>query len=171
MRYLVIGTYVGLATVGIFMYWYMYYSWAGDGHTLVSFNQLRNWSECNDWSPKFQVANFGIYDFTSNPCDYFVWGKQKACTLSLTTLVVIEMFNAMNALGEDASLFKIGIISNPFLLLAIFGSVVLHFVILYIPFFANIFGTVPLTVNDWILVIIASFPVCIIEEVLKWISR
>lgn len=34
---MVIGTYVGLSTVGIFVYWYTRYNWALDGHQLVSF--------------------------------------------------------------------------------------------------------------------------------------
>jgi len=36
IRYLIIGLYVGFATVGIFIYWYCFYDWAGDGHTLVT---------------------------------------------------------------------------------------------------------------------------------------
>lgn len=47
-RYFIIGFYVGLATVGIFVYWFCF-DQTGD-HTLVSFNQLRNWSECPDWT-------------------------------------------------------------------------------------------------------------------------
>lgn len=35
IRYFVIGTYVGLATVGIFIYWYIF-AVTGDGHTLVT---------------------------------------------------------------------------------------------------------------------------------------
>lgn len=35
-RYMVIGIYVGLATVGIFVYWYTFAE-TGDGHTLVTF--------------------------------------------------------------------------------------------------------------------------------------
>lgn len=31
-RYMVIGTYVGISTVGIFIYWYTQYNWANDGH-------------------------------------------------------------------------------------------------------------------------------------------
>ena len=35
IRYTVIGVYVGLATVGIFIYWYLFAE-SGDGHTLIS---------------------------------------------------------------------------------------------------------------------------------------
>ena len=34
------------------------------------------------------------------PCGYFREGKAKASTLSLSVLVAIEMFNALNALSE-----------------------------------------------------------------------
>ena len=34
------------------------------------------------------------------PCEYFTAGKAKASTLSLSVLVAIEMFNALNALSE-----------------------------------------------------------------------
>ena len=45
------------------------------------------------------TAGSETYTF-SNPCDYFTYGKAKASTLSLSVLVAIEMFNAMNALSE-----------------------------------------------------------------------
>jgi len=172
-RYLVIGTYVGFATVGVFIYWYCYYDWAGDGHTLVKFGELANWSECVSASyAGTKIANFGEYtNFVSDPCSYYTVGKQKASTLSLSVLVIIEMFNALNALSEDSSLLTIGLFCNPLLWVAIALSVILHCVIIYIPFFANIFGTAPLSKNDWILVLLFSFPVCLIDEVLKFISR
>lgn len=55
------------------------------------------------------------------------------------------MFNAINALSEDGSILKIGLFANPYLLIAIAGSVVLHCMICYVPLFENIFNTVPLT--------------------------
>lgn len=36
-RYMLIGLYVGIATVGIFIYWFVYYQGL-DGHTLVTFD-------------------------------------------------------------------------------------------------------------------------------------
>jgi Ca2+-transporting ATPase len=170
VRYMLVGTYVGLATVLIFIYWYTGYDWSGDGHSLVTFSQLANWSECTNDS--LVVTNFGKYtSFKENPCSYFTVGKQKASTLSLTVLVVIEMFNALNALSEDSSILTIGLFANPWLLVAIFMSMSLHCVILYIPFFAQIFGTAPLNQNDWLLVLMFSFPVCILEETIKFVNR
>ena len=97
-RYMVIGIYVGLATVGIFVYWYTMAE-TGDGHTLVTFSQLSDWSNCPTWKD-FKVNNFieGM-DLQENPCNYFVDGKVKASTLSLSVLVVIEMLNAFNAIS------------------------------------------------------------------------
>eukprot|EP00967_Tisochrysis_lutea_P037147 scaffold44703_cov18-Tisochrysis_lutea.AAC.2 len=57
-------------------------------------------------------------------------GKTKAMTLSLSVLVAIEMFNALNALSEDYSLLQMPPWSNPYLLVAIALSFSLHFVIL-----------------------------------------
>jgi len=48
IRFSVIGTYVGLATTGIFIYWYLF-AITGDGHTLVTWNQLSKWGECPSW--------------------------------------------------------------------------------------------------------------------------
>lgn len=83
-------------------------------------------------------------DLTQNPCNYFTVGKTKASTLSLTVLVMIEMLNALNAISEDNSLLRISPLVNPYLLVAIAGSIGLHIMILYLPTFAKIFGIAPL---------------------------
>lgn len=81
------------------------------------------------------------------------------------------MLNALNALSEDSSILSMGLFCNPWLLLAITFSILFHCLILYIPVFSKIFGTVPLSYNDWILVFMFSFPVIILDEILKAISR
>lgn len=84
---------------------------------------------------------------------------------------MIEMFNAVNALSDEASLLEIGFFANPLLLAAISLSVALHGVIIYIPFFHNIFATIDLTMNDWLLVLIFSAPVVLLDELLKVVAR
>ncbi|XP_065860112.1 calcium-transporting ATPase, endoplasmic reticulum-type isoform X1 [Euphorbia lathyris] len=178
-RYMVIGSYVGIATVGIFVLWYTQASVLGinlvsDGHTLVEFSQLRNWGECYKWS-NFSATPYGVgggrmIAFT-NPCDYFSVGTVKARTLSLSVLVAIEMFNSLNALSEDNSLVTMPPWTNPWLLLAMTISFGLHCLILYVPFLADLFGIVPLSLNEWLLVILVSAPVIIIDEILKCFGR
>merc|ERR1712112_542285 len=48
-RYMVIGLYVGFATVGIFVYWYAF-DVNPDGHTLVAWTDLMQWGKCSSWS-------------------------------------------------------------------------------------------------------------------------
>jgi len=81
------------------------------------------------------------------------------------------MLNALNAISEDGSLLQMPPWVNPWLLLAMLVSFGLHFVILYVPVLASVFSIVPLTVNDWMLVLAFSFPVVIIDELLKAVGR
>jgi Ca2+-transporting ATPase len=166
-RYMVIGMYVGIATVGIMVYWYTAYN---DGHPLVTFHQLSNWSECPGWKD-FTLPDFDGLDLSKNPCLFFIEGKAKPSTLSLSVLVTIEMLNALNALSEDSSLLQMPPWANPWLLLAIAGSFSLHCVILYIPVIGQLFGVVPLDCEDWCLVLLFSFPVILIDEALKAVGR
>ena len=58
-RWLLIGTYVGFATVGAFVAWYMYTNFLGidlsqDGHSTVTWYQLTHWNQCSHWKG-FQV--------------------------------------------------------------------------------------------------------------------
>ena len=168
IRYWIVGIYVGIATTGIFIYYYTSYNWSPDQQPLISLAQLIGWQDC----PKF-IANSEM-SFNSgheNPCDYFTTGKKKASTLSLTVLVVIEMLNTLNALSENRSLFEVGIFSNLWLHAAIFTSIGIHCIMIYVPFMSNIFATVPLNFADWTLVLLFSMPVIFIEEILKFLSR
>ncbi|KDP28449.1 hypothetical protein JCGZ_14220 [Jatropha curcas] len=178
-RYLVIGSYVGIATVGIFILWYTRASFLGinlvsDGHTLIELSQLRNWGDCSKWSnftaTPYSVGGGQMITFL-DPCDYFSIGKVKAMSLSLSVLVAIEMFNSLNALSEDNSLVIMPPWRNPWLLVAMSVSFGLHFLILYLPFLANVFGIVPLSLNEWFLVILFSAPVILIDEILKYVGR
>lgn len=51
---MLVGTYVGCATVGAFVAWYMFESFLGidlsqDGHSTVTWYQLTHWNQCPTW--------------------------------------------------------------------------------------------------------------------------
>jgi Ca2+-transporting ATPase len=104
-----------------------------------------------------RLKDFDKLGLDKNPCTYFTAGKARASTLSLSVLVIIEMFNAFNALSENQSILKTGPFVNPYLILAVFTSVALHCLILYVPYFNFLFGTAPLSagvsshsLQDWV---------------------
>ncbi|KAL1917215.1 uncharacterized protein VTP21DRAFT_4871 [Calcarisporiella thermophila] len=154
-RYMVVGVYVGCATVFGYAWWFMYYS----GGPQISFYQLTHFHKCSQLFPEIG-------------CDMFSSiMSQRATTVSLSILVVIEMFNAMNSLSENESLLTLPLWNNLYLVFAIILSMLLHFVILYVPFFSTLFAITPLNWEEWQAVLLISFPVILIDEGLKWVSR
>jgi len=85
--------------------------------------------------------------------------SKSASTVSLSILVVIEMFNAVNALSSSESLLTFPLWNNMMLVAAIILSMVLHFAILYIPFLQGLFSILPLDLTEWKAVVAISAPV------------
>ncbi|CAG8755355.1 6195_t:CDS:2, partial [Acaulospora morrowiae] len=154
-RYMIVGIYVGAATVFAYAWWFLFYS---EGPQ-ISFYQLSNFHRCNELFPEIGCEMF------SN-----IMAK-RATTMSLSVLVTIEMLNATNSLSENESLLTLPIWKNIYLVLSIILSMALHFSILYIPFFTKLFAIVPLNWAEWQAVLFISIPVIIIDEVLKLFSR
>ncbi|GFE54859.1 sarco endoplasmic reticulum Ca2+ ATPase [Babesia ovis] len=168
LRYIIIGVYVGISTVGIFVWWYVYGISPNDHNTKVTLQQLMHFNKCPLWS-NFKVNRLDT--MTKDMCSYFTLGKAKPATLSLTVLVMIEMFNAFNAVSEESSLLTIPPWLNTHLMFATLLSVGIHCIILYTPFLANVFGVVPLDAYDWMAILLWSSPVIIIDEIIKAIGR
>lgn len=173
IRYFSIGIYIGLATVGVFVYWYCFYTWAPDQHTLVQLSQLVSWTECPTWSTtEFAPVNFAGVDFGKvDRCSYFTTGKSMASTMSLTVIILVEMFNCWNAVSEKNSLFRTGLTSNRYLLPVTLGCIAFYALLLYLPGIRYIFTLEPLAWQDWGVAIAFSFPVILLEEGLKYLSQ
>ena len=160
-RYCLTGLYVGLATVGVFV-----------GHYLdqgITLSQLSTWSKCAvAWEPNggtevCEVLFHGI-------------GRQTPQTLSLTTLVVMEMLKALSAVSVDSSLLRVSPLENPWLLLGVALPSLLHVFVMYssrlgIPALAESFGMSPLSLSEWSTVWSWALPILLVEEVLKAIGR
>jgi len=84
---------------------------------------------------------------------------KSASTVSLSILVVIEMFNAMNALSSSESLLTQPLWKNMMLVYAICLSMALHFALLYTPVLQGLFSIVPLNWLEWKAVLYISLPI------------
>ncbi|KAI1088544.1 calcium-transporting ATPase sarcoplasmic/endoplasmic reticulum type [Rostrohypoxylon terebratum] len=154
-RYLVIGTYVGIATVAGYAWWFMY----NPEGPQITFYQLSHFHRCSS-------------EFSGIGCEMFSNDMSKAAsTISLSILVVIEMLNAMNALSSSESLLTLPLWENMMLVYAIGLSMALHFALLYTPFLQGLFSILPLNWMEWKAVLLISAPVILIDEILKAFER
>lgn len=156
-RYMVIGVYVGAATVFGYAWHFMYNSFGPQ----ITFYQLSHFHRCSR-----------EYADIAGTCEIFSNNVAKtASTISLSILVVIEMLNAMNALSSSESLLTMPLWRNMKLVAAIALSMALHFALLYIPVLQGLFGIVPLDMHQWKAVVYISLPVILIDEALKLVER
>lgn len=81
------------------------------------------------------------------------------------------MKHTICSLSENQSLLVMPPWKNVWLMSSIALSLSLHFVILYVEILATIFQITPLTLVEWFAVLKISFPVILLDEVLKFIAR
>ncbi|PIN78767.1 ATPase, partial [Candidatus Woesearchaeota archaeon CG10_big_fil_rev_8_21_14_0_10_33_12] len=108
------------------------------------------------------LALFKLYD----PVNNLVYAQ----TMAFSTIMMFQMFNVLNCRSEKNSLFKIGIFSNKYLIGAIVISILLQVIVIYTPL-AIFFKTVPLSLVDWIYIILMSSTVLIFGETIKLIRN
>lgn len=92
-----------------------------------------------------------------------------AQTVALCTLMISQMFNVLNCRSEFNSLFKIGIFTNMKLWGAILISIIMQIIAVQTPFFNTFLKTVPLTLMDWLYVVLISSSVFVIVEIYKFV--
>ncbi|XP_039547112.1 ATPase sarcoplasmic/endoplasmic reticulum Ca2+ transporting 1, like isoform X2 [Pimephales promelas] len=154
-RYMAIGGYVGAATVAAAGYWFLY----DDEGPKITYYQLSHFMQCHEENE----------EFTGIECEVFE--ASAPMTMALSVLVTIEMLNALNSLSENQSLLRMPPWSNGWLLSAMTLSMSLHFMILYVDPLPMVFKLTHLNVEQWMVVLKLSFPVILIDELLKFVAR
>ncbi len=94
-------------------------------------------------------------------------GLEKARTIAFTLMVALQWFYALNARSDRQSMFKLGFFSNRILIGGIAVAILLQIAVIYLPFLQNVFYTVPLTINDWGLIILLALSILAVEELRK----
>ncbi len=94
----------------------------------------------------------------------------KATTIAVTILAVLQWINAWNCRSETRSAFS-SMLSNPYLIISTVLVVALQLLAVYNPLFQKFLKTVPLSMDEWIIILAMSLPLLLIEELRKFIVR
>jgi Ca2+-transporting ATPase len=91
-------------------------------------------------------------------------GLVKARTLAFTALSFFQMSHVLNCKSLNRSLFRTGLFSNLYLILAIFSTIIMQMAVVYLPPLQGVFKTTALSFAELFLVIaVASTPILAVE--------
>lgn len=93
-----------------------------------------------------------------------------AQTLAFVVLSFSQLFFSLSMRSKEKSLFKIGLFTNKYLITSILLGVLIQFLIIIIPFFAQVFNVFTLNTRDWIIVTCISLIPFIVNELFKIIK-
>ena len=97
---------------------------------------------------------------------YLSFEPQKAFTVVFTLFIFLQLMNALNCRSARES-FISNFFSNKYLLLAIVGSLAVHMAILYYAPLQEVFKTVPLSLQDFGIILASASLIIILEEFKK----
>ena len=76
-----------------------------------------------------------------------------ARTMAFCTLVFLQLFFVFECRSETQSVFSIGVLGNPYLVLAVLTSTTMQLAVVYLPQLCRLFHTLPLSPSQWTLVL------------------
>lgn len=83
---------------------------------------------------------------------YFTMDEQAARTSAFVTLVITQLIHVFECKSERKNIFEIPLFNNMALVLAVMCSLIMLLGVVYIPVFQSVFRTVPITLNEWIII-------------------
>jgi potassium/sodium efflux P-type ATPase len=94
-----------------------------------------------------------------------------ARTVAMTQMVIFQFFHVINCRSLDRSIFKVNFFSNKFLFVSMAAALLAHLAVLHIGFLQSVFRTVPLNVEQWIMIVSIGSLVIIGGEIDKIVNR
>lgn len=86
-----------------------------------------------------------------------------AQTMAFTTLVVLELVRVQMVRSQ----YHASIFSNPFIILALASSLLLQLLVVYTPFLQVIFGTTPLNITEWGVILTVAVVVWLLSSLIN----
>ena len=113
------------------------------------------------------VGSFGMFEWE------LLQGSSlaQARTCAVNIFVFGELFYLFNCRSLRHSIHKIGMFSNRWLLWGVGLMILLQLLFTYLPAMNMAFGSQPIGIGEWLLIIGASFIIYVVIEAEKWIRR
>jgi magnesium-transporting ATPase (P-type) len=92
-------------------------------------------------------------------------------SVAMTLIVLFQFFHVFNCRSMTRSIARIPLFSNRFLFVSVVLALLAQVAVLHLPFFQMIFQTTPLSVEQWLMVVVVGSSVVLVEEIDKWIIR
>ncbi|MFH1015317.1 MAG: cation-transporting P-type ATPase, partial [Nitrospirota bacterium] len=96
---------------------------------------------------------------------------EKARTMAVTTMVFFQFFQAWNSRSELQSIFRINLMSNPFLFYSMIAAFLAQLAVIYVPALQWVFRTEPIATGDWLQILMVSASVIVVVEADKFLRR
>jgi len=95
----------------------------------------------------------------------------QARTVAVNVVVMVELFYLFNCRSLTQSMLKIGFLSNRWVFVGVTVMVVLQLLFTYVPAMNHLFGSAPISLQDWGRILAFSLAGYLIIELEKWWRR
>lgn len=116
------------------------------------------------------IATMGAYLWGLNHYPHSPENMAGPRTMAFVTLILAELLRSYSARSDKFTLFHIGPFTNKRLVQATIASFLLMLVVLYVPALNDLFETIPLGLDGWMVVIPAAFIPLVLGEAYKAIK-
>jgi Ca2+-transporting ATPase len=116
----------------------------------------------------FQGLIIGAVTLGAFVLERYVFGGEieRARVMAFSASIFAQNVHAFNLRSQRESVFKLGLFSNRWLVVAFLTVIALEVMVIYVPFLQPIFKTMPLTWTDWgIVVALGIVPLIVMEPV------
>lgn len=101
----------------------------------------------------------------SIPIEVLTYGR----TMAFVVLAASQLFYSLSMRNDKKTIFKIGFLSNKYLIGSVFVGLLLQLGVISIPFLSNAFKVVNLSIEDWGIVLLLAVIPFILREIYKLI--
>jgi magnesium-transporting ATPase (P-type) len=110
----------------------------------------------------------GVVAFALFYCaQHLGYAVEEARNLTLLLMVMFENILLLGARSEHRSVFRLPLLSNPYLLLSLIGAHTLHLAAIYTPVLNEMLGVLPFSLYEWSVVAALALSLLLVDALYK----